>query len=232
MGETSRGVARLCGRSEGEVTARGGRIFNRQRAGAGMSGTERRNGCFPILRKPRRPAHTSHQGPSTTSPTSYTRLETLKERRLVSKSWILRSRKHLFADVSFRSPMDLGSWKQTLSVILVPLRIVPTPCWLVALRSSWSQVQERMVGFGYFPALCGWWYGATQRTSAARRSLSPLFHGPSLALNRLVNLSAYFSTSSKLAAFLPDSFHASPQEHDFDHQSRPPSKLRSRPHLL
>ena len=39
--------------------------------------------------------------------------ETLKECCLVSKSWVPRTRKYLFADIHFRSPNDLKSWKET-----------------------------------------------------------------------------------------------------------------------
>ena len=39
--------------------------------------------------------------------------ETLKECCLVSKSWIPRTRKHLFAEIRFRSADNLVSWKKT-----------------------------------------------------------------------------------------------------------------------
>ena len=39
--------------------------------------------------------------------------ETLKECCLVAKSWVPRTRKHLFADIRFRSATDLKSWKKT-----------------------------------------------------------------------------------------------------------------------
>ena len=39
--------------------------------------------------------------------------ETLKQCCLVSKSWIPRTRRHLFADIKFRSADDLESWKKT-----------------------------------------------------------------------------------------------------------------------
>jgi len=39
--------------------------------------------------------------------------KSLKECCLVSKSWVPRTRKHLFADVKFRSADNLGSWKRT-----------------------------------------------------------------------------------------------------------------------
>ena len=38
--------------------------------------------------------------------------ETLKRCCLVSKSWIPRTRKHLFSHIQFRSPSSLGSWKK------------------------------------------------------------------------------------------------------------------------
>ena len=38
---------------------------------------------------------------------------TLKQCCLVSKSWVPRTRKHLFADIEFRFASDLGSWKKT-----------------------------------------------------------------------------------------------------------------------
>jgi len=38
--------------------------------------------------------------------------ETLKQCCLVSKSWIPRTRRHLFADIKFRSADDLVSWKK------------------------------------------------------------------------------------------------------------------------
>jgi hypothetical protein len=39
--------------------------------------------------------------------------ETLKQCCLVSKSWIPRTRKHLFADIEFYTTEDLQSWKET-----------------------------------------------------------------------------------------------------------------------
>jgi len=40
-------------------------------------------------------------------------LDALKQCCLVSKSWVPRTRKHLFADIKFRSASDLESWKKT-----------------------------------------------------------------------------------------------------------------------
>ena len=37
----------------------------------------------------------------------------LKSCCLVSKSWVPRSRRHIFASVAFRTPVDLDSWKET-----------------------------------------------------------------------------------------------------------------------
>jgi len=39
--------------------------------------------------------------------------ETLEQCCLVSKSWVPRTRKHLFADIKFQSPDDLKAWKKT-----------------------------------------------------------------------------------------------------------------------
>jgi len=39
--------------------------------------------------------------------------EVLKQCCLVSKPWVPRTRKHLFADIRFRSPSDLESWEKT-----------------------------------------------------------------------------------------------------------------------
>ena len=39
--------------------------------------------------------------------------KTLRDCCVVAKSWIPRTRKHLFADVKFTSPKDLESWKKT-----------------------------------------------------------------------------------------------------------------------
>jgi len=39
--------------------------------------------------------------------------ETLKQCCLVSKSWVPRTRKHLFADIKFNSPSHLESWQKT-----------------------------------------------------------------------------------------------------------------------
>ena len=38
---------------------------------------------------------------------------TLKSCYLVSKLWVLRVRKHLLAEVTFCTPVDLKTWKQT-----------------------------------------------------------------------------------------------------------------------
>ena len=43
----------------------------------------------------------------------YDKPETLRECCLVSKSWVPRTRKHLFADIRFHSAGDLDSWKKT-----------------------------------------------------------------------------------------------------------------------
>ena len=40
-------------------------------------------------------------------------LNTLKQCCLVSKSWVPRTRKHIFADIRFRSADDLDSWRKT-----------------------------------------------------------------------------------------------------------------------
>ena len=40
-------------------------------------------------------------------------LETLRNCSLVSKSWVPRTRMHLFANVMFRSPVDIDAWKRT-----------------------------------------------------------------------------------------------------------------------
>ena len=39
--------------------------------------------------------------------------ETLKQCCLASKSWVSRTRKHLFAAVEFRTPSDIEAWKKT-----------------------------------------------------------------------------------------------------------------------
>jgi len=39
--------------------------------------------------------------------------ETLRQCCLVSKSWVLRTRMHLFAEIKFHFPSDLESWKKT-----------------------------------------------------------------------------------------------------------------------
>ena len=41
--------------------------------------------------------------------------ETLGQCCLVSKSWVARTRKYLFASIMFRYPGDLGLWKKTFS---------------------------------------------------------------------------------------------------------------------
>ena len=43
----------------------------------------------------------------------YDERKTLKECCLVSKSWVPRTRKHLFAEVEFQSAAELESWKKT-----------------------------------------------------------------------------------------------------------------------
>jgi len=43
--------------------------------------------------------------------------ETLKQCCIVSKSWVPRTRIHLFADIKFRSASELESWKKTFPVI-------------------------------------------------------------------------------------------------------------------
>jgi len=39
--------------------------------------------------------------------------KTLERCCLVSKSWVPRTRGHLFADIKFRSPSDLRAWRET-----------------------------------------------------------------------------------------------------------------------
>ena len=43
----------------------------------------------------------------------YTQREALKQCCLVSKSWVPRTRKYLFADIKFQSPGDLKAWRET-----------------------------------------------------------------------------------------------------------------------
>lgn len=43
----------------------------------------------------------------------YDQPQTLRDCCLVSKSWVPRTRKHLFADIKFHSVDTLGSWKNT-----------------------------------------------------------------------------------------------------------------------
>ena len=46
--------------------------------------------------------------------------ETLKRCCLVSKSWVPRTRKHLFSHIQFRSPSDLEAWKKTFTDVANP----------------------------------------------------------------------------------------------------------------
>ena len=43
----------------------------------------------------------------------YDEVETLGECCLVSKSWVPRTRKHLFAEVAFQAAAELELWKKT-----------------------------------------------------------------------------------------------------------------------
>ena len=73
-----------------------------------------RNRRFASGRKPPRRISIdliSCQRYSTTLSTSCTTNETLKECCLVSKSWVSRTRKHLFADIKFRPAVALELWK-------------------------------------------------------------------------------------------------------------------------
>ena len=107
----------------------------------------------------------SHQRYSTTLSTSCTTNETLKRCCLVSKPWVPRIRKRLFAGIEFRSVAALELWNW---ISLILLRIILTPCWLVALRTSRLQVQNRVVGFGHFFVSCGWGRTATWRNPTTR----------------------------------------------------------------
>jgi len=69
---------------------------------------------------------------------------TLQNYCLVVKSWVPRSRKHLFAHVGFAYPRDLELWEQTFSdPSNSPAYYTRTPCWLAALTFSRWQMQKR-----------------------------------------------------------------------------------------
>ena len=54
--------------------------------------------------------------------------ETLKQCCLASKSWIPRTRKHLFADIKLDTTRDLRSWKRTFpNLSTSPARYAKTP---------------------------------------------------------------------------------------------------------
>ena len=99
--------------------------------------------------------------------------ETLRECCLLSKPWIPRTRKHLFADIKFRSAHELELWKKTFPDHS-SFPIIPTPCWSITLRSP-SQLEKRVVGFGHFLTLgsSSWWAAAAYWHASTTRSPSP-----------------------------------------------------------
>jgi len=80
---------------------------------------------------------------------------TLKQCCLVSKSWVPRTRGHLFASISFDFILDIEAWKKTFSnpensPAIIPVRYTSAPSYLSQL-----QIWKRVVGFGRSLALCG-----------------------------------------------------------------------------
>ena len=111
----------------------------------------------------------------------------LKSCCLVSKSWVPRVRKHLFAEVAFRTPVDLKTWKQTFPdpanspayytrslVIGYPKVLLAT----VVEESGWVQAFSNVVRL---------------RMGSGERSYTlAFFHGSSLVLVfRCVGLEAW-----------------------------------------
>ena len=83
--------------------------------------------------------------------------DALKSCCLISKSWIPRTRKHLFADVKFRTPTNLSTWKNTFPdpstspacytgslFIKYPQPITPAD----AEEGGWITTFSRVVRFG------------------------------------------------------------------------------------
>jgi hypothetical protein len=122
---------------------------------------------------------------------------------LVSKSWIPRTRRHLFADIEFYTAETCNHGKTRFQILPPLLRVTPHIC---SLDSPWvlrPQMQKRVVGFPPFLALCPFRSGIAAET--ANESLAP-FHGFSPALKSLrLTYDAFqphtFSTSSVHSLF-------------------------------
>ena len=133
---------------------------------------------------------------------------------LISKSWIPRTRKHLFADIEFQTEIHLGSWKKTF-----PDPSNSPACYTKTLSVGCPQVvtsADAEVG--------GWIRGFSSvvhlvvrsQTPFAHRSFSLVpFHGlssvlkslrmvvPALPSSRIINLTLSFPLLEDLTVFTP-----------------------------
>ena len=102
--------------------------------------------------------------------------ETLKQCCLVSKSWVPRTRKHLFAYIQLRSASNLESWKKTFpDVANSPAchaceLLIGCP-WLVVAadveEGGWIRAFSGVTSFGI--------HGGKRRSAPTRTCLSPQF---------------------------------------------------------
>lgn len=99
--------------------------------------------------------------------------DVLKTCRLVSKSWIPGTRRHLFAHIKFCTANDLQSWKSTFpNPPTSPTHYTQTPSIYFFPLSS-PRMQDRAARFQAFLALCALRCGrATKTTTDLRPPLS------------------------------------------------------------
>ena len=86
----------------------------------------------------------------------YNKREILKQCSLVSRSWIPRARKHLFADINFVDEDDIEAWRKRFpDPTRFPAHHTRTMRICCAEVVTTDDVQE-VLGFGPFLAWCGW----------------------------------------------------------------------------
>ena len=128
-------------------------------------------------------------------------LDTLRNCCLVPKSWIARTRKHLFANIRFHLERDLLSWKKTF-----PDPSTSPACYAKTLfvgRSHAITTTDGVVGSRVSLASCTWSW-LTMLQSPTRRTISP--HSMSADSHLLSNLSTCVLSSFRSRKIRPRPF--------------------------
>jgi hypothetical protein len=184
-------------------------------AGSTEKSIKRQNGCCNIRAKttmpnPHLPAETLDHVVDLLHDTR----DALRNCCLVSKSWIPRTRKHLFADIRFRTVKSLQSWKETFPdhsasparyTKILSIRCPHTVTAADAEAGGWIRGFSRVVHLGVDS------HGLCARELAV--TFAP-FHGFSPVIK---SLPRELYHSFVLANFQPHPFFSSSQGLDCDH---------------